>query len=78
MESPNPCEIGINGVVVDETMKTLRIETPKGIKTVAKKGRIFAVEVEGMKFKVKGNLIAFRPEERIMRGIMLINRIKGD
>lgn len=78
MESPNPCEIGIKGVVVDETMKTLRIETPKGIKTVAKKGRIFAVEVEGVKFKVKGDLIAFRPEERIIKGIMLINRMKGD
>uniref|UniRef100_A0A7C4WET5 Ribonuclease P protein subunit n=1 Tax=Geoglobus ahangari TaxID=113653 RepID=A0A7C4WET5_9EURY len=78
MESPNPCEVGINGVIVDETMKTLRIETPKGIKTVAKKGRIFAVEVDGIMFKVSGDLITFRPEERIMRGIMLINRIKGD
>jgi len=59
-------------------MKTLRIETPKGIKTVAKKGRIFLVEIDNIRFKVKGDLIAFRPEERIMRGLMIINRMKGD
>ncbi len=78
MKSPNRFEEGICGEVVDETMKTLKIDTPKGIKTVAKKGRIFIAELNGVKFKVSGDLIAFRPEERIMRGLMLINRMKGE
>ncbi len=78
MKSPNRFEEGIKGLVVDETMKTLKIKTPKGIKIVAKKGRIFSVELDGAKFKVSGDLIAFRPEERIMKGLMLINKMKGD
>lgn len=77
VDSPNSSEIGLKGMVVDETMKTLRIETEKGVRMVAKSKRVFEVEVEGMRFRVNGDLIAFRPEERIMRGLMIASRIKG-
>ncbi len=77
VDSPNSSEIGLKGMVVDETMKTLRIETEKGIRMVAKSKRVFEVEIEGERFRVNGDLIAFRPEERIMRGLMMANRIKG-
>ncbi|NOY11904.1 MAG: ribonuclease P protein subunit [Archaeoglobi archaeon] len=77
MESPNPCEVGLKGVVVDETMNTLRIETERGVKVVAKMHRVFAVEIDGRRYRVDGRLIAFRPEERIMKGMMLVSRIKG-
>lgn len=77
IESPNVFEKGLKGIVMDETMKTLRIRTEKGIKVVAKGKRKFAVTVEGQRYLVDGDLIAFRPEERIMRGIMLLNRMKG-
>lgn len=77
MESPNPCEVGLKGQVVDETMNTLKIRTDRGMKTVAKMHRIFAVEVDGVRYRVDGKLIAFRPEERIMKGMMLVSRIKG-
>lgn len=77
VDSPNPSEIGLKGMVVDETMKTLRIETEKGMRMVAKSKRVFEVEIEGERFRVNGDLIAFRPEERIMRGLMMANRIKG-
>ncbi len=76
-ESPNPSERGLKGMVVDETMKTLKIETEKGIRTVAKNKRVFEVEIEGERFRVSGDLIIFRPEERIMRGLMMASRIKG-
>jgi len=77
VDSPNSSEIGLKGMVVDETMKTLRIETEKGVRMVAKSKRVFEVEVEGMRFRINGDLIAFRPEERIMRGLMIASRIKG-
>jgi len=77
VESPNPCEVGIKGVVVDETMNTLKIKTEKGLKTVIKKGRIFRVKFAGKVLRVKGDLINFRPEERIKRGLLLLKRAKG-
>ncbi|MEM0089479.1 MAG: ribonuclease P protein subunit [Archaeoglobaceae archaeon] len=77
VESPNECELSLRGEVVDETEKTLKIMTEKGLKVVAKKGRSFRVEFEGRVVRVKGELIAFKPEERIMRGLMLLRRAKG-
>jgi len=77
VESPNPCEVGIKGVVVDETKNTLKIKTEKGLKTVIKKGRVFRVKFAGKVLRVKGDLINFRPEERIKRGLLLLKRAKG-
>ncbi len=76
VKSPNPCEVGMKGIVMDETMNIFRIKTEKSLKTVAKKGRVFRVWYKGVRLRVKGDLIAFRPEERIKRGIMLIKRAK--
>jgi len=76
VESSNPCEIGIKGVVVDETMRTLRIKTDRGVKVVEKKGRAFKVKYGRWLLKVRGDLIAFRPEDRIKKGIMLIKKSK--
>ncbi|RLI86404.1 MAG: ribonuclease P protein subunit [Archaeoglobales archaeon] len=76
VESPNPSEVGIKGIVVDETMNTLRIKTEKSLKTVAKRNRVFRVWYKGKRLRVKGDLIAFRPEDRIKRGIMLIKKAK--
>jgi len=77
VDSPNSSEIGLKGMVVDETMKTLKIETGRGMRVVAKSRRVFEVEVEDEKFRVNGDLITFRPEDRIMRGLMMANRMKG-
>ncbi len=77
VDSPNPSEIGIKGIVVDETMNTLKIKTEKGLKIVAKKGRTFRVRFEGKVLRVKGDLIAFRPEDRIKKGILMLKRAKG-
>ncbi len=75
IESPNPCEVGIRGEVIDETMNTLKIKTERGVKTIIKKGRWFKVHADKV-YKVKGDLINFRPEERIMRGIIMLKRRK--
>ncbi|MEG9194078.1 MAG: ribonuclease P protein subunit [Archaeoglobales archaeon] len=76
-DSPNKFEIGIKGEIIDETEKTFRIMTEKGLKVVAKKGRSFRLKYGDVTVRVSGDLTAFRPEDRIMRGLMLIKRSKG-
>jgi ribonuclease P protein subunit POP4 len=77
LESPNKDEEGIKGEIVDETMKTLLIKTQRGLKRIEKKKRKFRIKFRGKNYMVSGDIIAFRPEERIKRGIMLIKRFKG-
>jgi ribonuclease P protein subunit POP4 len=77
VDSPNPCEIGLRGVVVDETKNTLKIKTEKGLKIVIKRGRTFRVKFAGRVLRVKGDLINFRPEERIKKGLLILKRAKG-
>lgn len=76
-ESPNKCEVGLRGEVVDETQNTLKIMTEKGLKVVAKGSRTFRVWYEGKIMRIKGDLINSRPEERIKKGLMMLKRAKG-
>ncbi len=77
VDSPNKHEVGLESIVINETMNTLTLRTEKGYKMVAKRGRTFRVRFKGYVLRVKGDLIAFRPEERIKRGLMLIKKAKG-
>lgn len=77
VESPNECEVGLKGEVVDETQNTLKIMTEKGLKVVAKRGRTFRVWYGDKIMRIKGDLINFRPEERIKKGLMMLKRAKG-
>jgi len=60
-ESTNNDLVGIEGTIVDETKHALHIETPRGIKTVQKKGSVFTIAGH----RVIGNIVAVAPEERI-------------
>ena len=64
-DSANKFQVGINGLVVDETKNLLIIETENGIKKVQKKGTEFMFIIPNGKVKIKGTIIAKRPEERI-------------
>jgi ribonuclease P protein subunit POP4 len=74
--SPNKNEIGLKGEVVDETMNTLTLRTEKSLKIVAKEKRIFRIKFGDKMLRVDGNLIRFRPEDRIKRGLMLLKKAK--
>lgn len=65
-DSTNKFQVGLKGLVVDETKNTLAIETEKGMKKIQKKGStlIFKISSE-KKVKVNGNKIAVRPEDRL-------------
>jgi ribonuclease P protein subunit POP4 len=65
-DSTNKFQLGIKGMVVDETKNVLTIETDKGLKKIQKKGSTFIFNIpNGKRVKVKGNKIATRPEERV-------------
>ena len=66
VDSANKVQVGIKGMIVDETKNLLTIETEKGIKKIQKKNSVFIFNIpDGKKVKVNGNKIAVRPEERI-------------
>jgi len=62
VEASNDNYIGISGEVLDETRDTLNIDG----KTVEKKSSVFLFELPtGEEVKIKGDLIAKRPEDRL-------------
>ena len=66
VESNNQSQIGIIGMVVNETKNLLVIETKKHMKKIQKKGSSFIFKIpSGKRVKVDGNIIAVRPEDRI-------------
>jgi len=78
VSSPNKFEEGIKGEIVDETMKTLLIKTQTGLKRIEKKSRSFRIKFRGDNFIVNGDIILYRPEDRIKKGIIVIKRYKGN
>jgi len=64
----NKSQIGIEGKIVDETMKTIIINN-ENKKTVEKKGTIFRIDIAGKKIEVDGNYLLARPEDRIKKKI---------
>jgi len=65
LESTNKNQIGIKGLVVDETKNLISIETSKGIKRVQKKGATFLFVLPNQeRVKVLGDRLIARPEER--------------
>jgi ribonuclease P protein subunit POP4 len=62
----NPKQRGLSGRIIDETRNLLVIETPKGIKRVAKMHSIFRVSLSGRELvEIDGSVLALAPEKRI-------------
>jgi len=65
--STNPCLVGIEGRVVDETQRTLVIEEPSGrMLRVPKDVCTFVFDLPPM-VRVSGRLLVGRPEDRISK-----------
>jgi ribonuclease P protein subunit POP4 len=60
---------GIKGTVVDETKNTLTILTKDGEKIIPKKISRFKFIADKNRFIVDGKEIAFRPYERLEKGL---------
>ena len=63
----NRYNVGIEGKIIDEGMKTITLETSKGRKVVMKKDTTFRMDLGQQKVDVDGNFIIARPEDRIKK-----------
>ena len=58
---------GIQGTVVDETRNTMVLSTPKGERTLPKKGNEFLFTYKSERIAIPGSEILHRPEDRIKK-----------
>ena len=63
IQSSNRYEIGIKGLVIEDTKNTIKIRTENGVKIVIKNNIILMVNDR----KIDGNLLIGKEEERIKR-----------
>ncbi len=62
----NPLQRGMAGRIIDETRNLLVIETPKGIRRVAKMHSTFRVSLPGRELvEIDGSVLVLAPEKRI-------------
>ncbi|MCD6478203.1 MAG: ribonuclease P protein component 1 [Candidatus Aenigmarchaeota archaeon] len=68
IESKNKSQVGLKGKIIDETQKTLKIETRDGEKVIQKSGCIFKFMLpRGKSMMLSGDAIVARPEDRIRK-----------
>jgi ribonuclease P protein subunit POP4 len=68
VSSTNSQLAGLTGTVIDETRNMLKVETPKGEKSLAKQDCVFSFHLHsGEWVKVRGSLLVARPEDRIKK-----------
>ena len=66
LHDSNPSNVKLRGKVVDETMKTLVIQSA-GLKRIAKKDAVFKFSLDGVAVKVEGRTLIGRPEDRVKK-----------
>ncbi|MFH0868874.1 MAG: ribonuclease P protein subunit [archaeon] len=70
VQAENSANLGLSGKVVDESFKTLVIETRKGDKRIFKSGVVLQLELPGReKVEIAGELLVARPWDRIKKKI---------
>jgi len=68
VKSTDPTQKGLNGIVVDESYNTLKIETKGKEKIISKANSIFIFTLpNGVKVEVEGKVLISRPEDRIKK-----------
>ncbi len=63
--STNQSQVGISGVMVDETRNTVTLETKVGTKTIEKRNALFTFQLDGIPVSIEGVKILLRPHERV-------------
>ena len=64
-QSTNPQVIGLNGRIMDETKSMFKINTEKGVKSIAKSTNSWKFSIEDKDVIVDGSKITKRPFDRI-------------
>ena len=66
LSSPNASDIGISGLIIDETRNTIRVQTAKGIKTFEKQYKLLRVTLpDGTAVQIDGNALSNSPVRRV-------------
>ena len=61
-------QVGISGIIVDETYNLLKIKTNTKFLWIQKKNRVFEIELEDKsRVIVEGDLLIGKPEDRIKK-----------
>jgi ribonuclease P protein subunit POP4 len=74
--SHDPSQIGIHGTVIDETKNTLLVDTPSGVKRIAKDVSVFKFRYGNRSFIVDGKEINFRSYERLEKSLKFYKKRK--
>ncbi len=67
VQSKNKSCTGLEGKIIDETMKSVILKTKNGRKIVMKKDTMFRVDLGHQQADIDGNFIIARPEDRIKK-----------
>lgn len=67
--STDPTIQGLEGIIRDETMNTFTIEADGKLRQVQKQKAIFRAGLPTENVEVDGSLLAFRPEDRVKKGM---------
>lgn len=67
VDADNRALIGIEGIVVDETKNTLKVQVGDKQKVLLKDQMTFETFSQGKKVKIDGKKICFRPEDRVKK-----------
>ena len=72
VESTDPSQKGIKGVIVDETQKTITLKEKERKRKVVKENVTLSIHTEsGLRALINGSLLLGRPEERIKKKIRI-------
>ena len=63
IQSSNRYEVGIKGLVIEDTKNTIKVRTENGVKILIKNSIILTINDK----KIDGNLLIGKEEERIKR-----------
>lgn len=64
--SPNKCEEGLFGLIIDETKNTLRLQTGDGIKCLEKQYKLLRVTLpDSVQVIIDGNALSVSPTRRV-------------
>ena len=57
--------VGLEGMIVNETKRTLRVRSGKGIHVIAKD--VIKFKLDGSDLVIEGSEVMFKPEDRVNR-----------
>jgi len=67
VKAANASHVGLHGRIVDETQKTIVLETTRGQKRLAKQDITIVVTIGDERVELVGHALVSRPEDRIKR-----------